>query len=131
MDGFAVEETRVHLECSRVYGKRRGSERCDWFWTLVIMGSDAQKLFIWLTDVTPRRTPITARAFAAMRIENRLERRSASGDDAQDLAGRSLLLQGFGEIAVARLEFLEQAHVLDGDDGLVGEGLSAARSACR
>ena len=35
------------------------------------------------------------------------------------------------EIAVARLHFLEQPGVLDGDDGLVGEGLDAAQSALR
>ena len=40
----------------------------------------------------------------------------------QDLAGRRLLLQRFGEIAVANLQLLEEADVLDGDDGLVGEG---------
>src|SRR5439155_14007283 len=44
-------------------------------------------------------------------------------DDAQDFAGRRLLLQRHGEVAIARLELLEEAHVLDGDDGLVGEGL--------
>ena len=43
--------------------------------------------------------------------------------DPQDLAGRGLLLQRLGEIAVARLQLREQPDVLDGDDGLVGEGL--------
>ena len=28
-----------------------------------------------------------------------------------------------GQVAVARLQLLEQPHVLDGDHGLVGEGL--------
>ena len=37
--------------------------------------------------------------------------------------GRRLLLERLGEVAVAGLELLEQPHVLDGDDGLVGEGL--------
>ena len=44
-------------------------------------------------------------------------------DHAQDLARRGLLLEGLGERAVPRLELLEQAHVLDGDHRLVGEGL--------
>ena len=44
-------------------------------------------------------------------------------DDAQDLAGRRLLLQRFGEVAVASLQLREQPHVLDGDDRLIGEGL--------
>ena len=34
-----------------------------------------------------------------------------------------LLLERFGEVAVARLELGEQAHVLDGDHRLVGERL--------
>src|SRR5262249_690330 len=34
-----------------------------------------------------------------------------------------LLLEGLGEVAVARFQFLEQTHVLHGDHGLVGEGL--------
>ena len=41
----------------------------------------------------------------------------------EDLIRRRLLLQGFGEVAVARLELVEEADVLDGNDGLVGEGL--------
>ena len=44
-------------------------------------------------------------------------------DDAQDLAGRRLLLQGLGEVGVLGLELVEQPHVLHGDHGLVGEGL--------
>ena len=49
-------------------------------------------------------------------IQHRLNIRRRAGDHAQDLARRRLLLQRF-------LEFLEQPHVLDGDDRLVGEGL--------
>jgi hypothetical protein len=33
-----------------------------------------------------------------------------------------LLLEGLREVAIADLQLLEQADVLDGDDGLVGEG---------
>ena len=44
-------------------------------------------------------------------------------DDAQDLARCRLLLERFREVAVARLQLLEQAGVLDGDHGLIGEGL--------
>ena len=40
----------------------------------------------------------------------------------------SLLLQRFfGEIARLRLHFVEQAHILDCDDGLVGERSSRVR----
>ena len=40
----------------------------------------------------------------------------------QNLARRRLLFQGFGEIAVAILQFLKQPHILDGDHRLVCEG---------
>ena len=43
--------------------------------------------------------------------------------DSQHLAGRRLLLQRLGQLAVARLHLLEQAGVLDRDHRLVGEGL--------
>ena len=56
-------------------------------------------------------------------VQHGLEVRRGAADHAQDLRGRRLLLQRLRQIAVARLELLEQAHVLDGDDGLVGEGL--------
>ena len=39
------------------------------------------------------------------------------------LGGRRLLLQRLLQLACARLLLLEQPRVLDGDDGLVGEGL--------
>ena len=55
-------------------------------------------------------------------LQNRLQVCRRARDDAQDLAGRRLLLQGLRELGVPRLQLLEQAHVLDGDDGLVGEG---------
>ena len=51
----------------------------------------------------------------------KIERRAA--DDLQDLARGDLLLEGLGQIVISRLQFLEEADVLDGDDGLIGEGL--------
>jgi hypothetical protein len=48
--------------------------------------------------------------------QHRPEVRRRARDHAQDLGCRRLLLQGL-------LRFIEQPHVLDGDDGLVGEGL--------
>ena len=40
----------------------------------------------------------------------------------EHLGGRGLLFQRLGQFAGARLHLLEQPRVLDGDDGLVGEG---------
>jgi hypothetical protein len=57
------------------------------------------------------------------RVKHGLDIRRGSRDHAQDLARGGLLRQGLGQLGVARLELLEQAHVLDGDHGLIGEGL--------
>src|SRR4029078_10921680 len=41
---------------------------------------------------------------------------------AQNLAGRVLLLKSFSEVTIACFELFEQAHVLNRDDCLIGEG---------
>jgi hypothetical protein len=56
-------------------------------------------------------------------VEHRLHIRLRAADDAQDVAGSGLRVQRRRQLAVARLQLREQAHVLDGDHGLVGEGL--------
>ena len=56
-------------------------------------------------------------------LEDRLEIEGGPADHLEQLAGRRLLLEGDPQLAVARLQFLEQADVFDGDDGLIGEGL--------
>ena len=55
-------------------------------------------------------------------VEYRLHVRGRAADDAEHLGGRRLMLQRLAQFRVALLEFLEQAHVLDGDHGLIGEG---------
>jgi len=66
-------------------------------------------------------------------VEHRLHVGRRTADNAQDLAGGRLLFQGLADLgvsvcegAVLFLELGEQAHVLDGDDGLVGKGLEQA-----
>ena len=56
------------------------------------------------------------------RLEHRLQFAGRTGDDLQNLRGRRLLLQGFGEIVGARLHLVEQPHVLNRDHRLVGKG---------
>src|SRR4029453_1164452 len=63
-----------------------------------------------------------ARGVLYQRLEDRLEIDRRGAEALKDFAGGGLLLERFGQIAVARLQLLEQPHVLDGDDGLVGEG---------
>jgi hypothetical protein len=55
------------------------------------------------------------------RVEYRLDIRLRAADDAQDVAGGGLLVERRGELAVAPLELGEEAHVLDGDHGLIRE----------
>ena len=55
-------------------------------------------------------------------IEHRLVVGGRLADAAQDLAGRGLALQELTQFRGASLQDLEQAHVLDRDHGLVGEG---------
>src|SRR5262245_5171052 len=56
-------------------------------------------------------------------IEDWLHVRRRTADDAQHLRRCRLMLQCFAQFRVAFLQFLEQAHVLDGDYCLVSEGL--------
>ena len=49
---------------------------------------------------------ISFTAFSYDGVHHWLDFRRRAGDDAKDFAGRSLLLQSFGEFAVARFEFL-------------------------
>src|SRR5262245_27828597 len=57
------------------------------------------------------------------RIEHGLDVRLGLADDAQNVAGRRLLIERRGQITVARLKLLEQTHILDRNNRLVGERL--------
>src|SRR5262245_26110234 len=87
-----------------------------------IVGHVAKDFAVEAGDVPPIGST-KPRSIFNERLENRLEIKHRPADDLQDLAGRRLLLEGLGQLTVARAEFREQAHILDGDDRLVGEGL--------
>ena len=57
------------------------------------------------------------------RVEHRLQIERRAADDFEHVGGGGLLLQRFGQLVTALLLGFEQSHVLDRDDGLVGEGL--------
>ena len=59
-------------------------------------------------------------------VEDRLHVRGRAADDAEHLGRRGLMLQRLAQFRVALLDLLEQPHVLDGDDRLVGEGLESS-----
>ena len=67
--------------------------------------------------------PHRSSADCDQRVEHRLQIERRAADDLQHVGGGGLLLQRLGEIAGARLHLVEQSHVLDRDDRLVGEGL--------
>jgi len=79
-----------------------------------------------LAIISPQKTKS---GFAQLRrlFEHSIEHwREVAGrgiDDLQYLGCGGLPLQCPAEIAVARLDLVEQTRVLEGDDGLVGEGL--------
>src|SRR5262249_10794010 len=56
-------------------------------------------------------------------VEDRLHIGGRTADDAQHLGCCRLMLQGLAQFCVALLDLFEQPHVLDGNHGLVGEGL--------
>ena len=55
-------------------------------------------------------------------VKDRLHVRRRAADDAEHLGRCRLMLQGLAQFCIAFLQFFEQPDVLDGDDGLVGEG---------
>ena len=57
------------------------------------------------------------------RVKNRLQIERRTADDFQHIGGGGLLRQRFGKVARARFHLVEQPHILDGDDGLIGESL--------
>ena len=59
-------------------------------------------------------------------VEHGLQIARRAADDLSTSAGRGLLLQRLGQLTCTRLLGLEQARVLDGDDGLVGEILTSS-----
>ena len=56
-------------------------------------------------------------------FQHQLEVEGRATDDLQDLARCRLLIQSLGEVTIAGRQFREEANVLDGDDGLIGERL--------
>src|SRR5262245_28511159 len=56
-------------------------------------------------------------------LEHGLDVGRRATDDVEHFACRGLVFERFLQLSLARLLCLEQPRVLDGDDGLVGEGL--------
>src|SRR5262249_55105641 len=57
------------------------------------------------------------------RVQHGLDISRRAANDTQDLTRRCLSIESGCQLTVASLQFLEQAHILNGDDSLVGERL--------
>ena len=55
------------------------------------------------------------------RVEHGLQIERGAADDLEHVGGRGLLFQRLGEIVGTLAQLVEQAGVLDSDDGLSGE----------
>ena len=86
------------------------------------MGDEAQPVVLPTED---RGVERLAQTGGGLRhgIEDGLDVRGRAGDHAEDLGRGRLLLQRFREVPIAGLQLLEQAHVFDGNHGLISEGL--------
>src|SRR5215470_818253 len=91
-------------------------------WGDVVGGRDSQDLTVEAEDERALGLAQPDRILG-QRLEDRLEIEGGPPDHLEELAGRRLLIEGLGEVAIPRLQLLEQADVLDGDDRLVGKGL--------
>ena len=111
--------------------ERRGPERCDEFRVVMVRRSQLELIcgFVILVD----RAAVAARELARARddhVEHRLdlERRA---DRPAHLSQGLELFDRARQFSRALLQLLEQADVLDGDHGLVGEGLEQRDLALR
>ena len=101
----------------RVLGpKQLGIIRAD-----IVAGDEVEQLAIEAEHVREQ-AAAQRDGVAHDRLEHRLDVGRQGADHAQDRGGRRLLLQCRRQLARARLHLVEQAHVLDRDHGLVGEG---------
>ena len=85
-------------------------------------GNEVQRLPIEARDDRERgRTQL--HTAPCNRVEHGLLVGRRTTDYTQDLACGRLLIERFREIPIAQLQLVEQPHVLDRNDGLIGEGL--------
>src|SRR5258705_13288686 len=74
--------------------------------------------------------PANSRRVLQHLLENRLQFAGRGTDDLEDFRGCRLLLKRFRQVTRARLDFIEQPHILDGDHRLVGEGFGQFNLLC-
>src|SRR3972149_4954355 len=104
----------------RGFGTRTSSDSSEEFqelWRTTAKGDWIEELTV--VQMEPREVRITqAHGTGQDHVKGRLQVSRRARDDPEDLAGGGLLLAGLREVAVAGLELLEEAGVLDGNGGL-------------
>ena len=117
----------AHLGCppheSLALPKRRRPEGLDEI-RVVVVGRAQLEMLGRLVVLVDRAAGIPDQLTGARddRVEHRLDVECRT-EGLTDLAQRGQLPDRPRQLACPRLQLLEQPHVLDGDDGLVGEGL--------
>ena len=91
------------------------------FGCLIVVGGKPQEFTIVLANVALFRSRKLHSIFDDC-IEDRLHIGWGAADHAKNLARGRLLFQGFGQLFVAILQFLQQADILDRYYRLVGKG---------
>src|SRR5215475_15934448 len=119
MDRFALQE-RTTRSCLSTWSYRLLLKGCRPFSADLVVSNQLEKLAIILANVTVL-SPDEPDRICNHRVQHRLEFSGRRCDDPKNFAGCGLLVQGLGELAVTILQFPEQSHILDGDDGLISE----------
>src|SRR3990172_3784784 len=122
VDNRALEDRPPCPEGPRWPHREYSTHLLEGFGGEVVLGDMAEQLAVELKE-RPEESVAQPHGASNDRVEDRLDVGLRLADHPEDLARRGLLLEGDSEIPVARLQLLEEADVLDGDDGLVGEGL--------
>src|SRR5262249_42790514 len=97
-------------------------QKCATFWCEVATRNEVLLFAIKPVRVSPC-TITEAYCIVDDCVEDWLHTSRRLADYAQYLRRRRPLLERHCKVAVPRLEFVEQPHVLDGDHRLIGEGL--------
>ncbi len=97
------------------------------------MATRCTRLAVEAEDAAARGSPNRRVALSRIDLEDRRHVGRRFADHPQNLADRGLVFERFGQLGRAFLDLVqrllglvEQAHVLDRDHGLVGEGLDEA-----
>ena len=128
-DGSVQDCPPRHLRTGRRH-RVRGPQRRERLGGLIVMRHQMEKVAIELIQGAGAGAGQLHRA-ANDGHEHGLDVRRRAADDAQDLAGRGLLLERLGQVRVLGLKLGEQPRILDRDDRLVGEGLQQGDLALR